>query len=369
MKVYYLSTTSFFQVDSCFLAELSANHSITYGVLIPKKNANYSFEEINKYCTDAKISLQAFHLKYRLRDIRLLGVFLKVIFSIKKSKPDVIYMAGIDHPLFSLLSFFLNKKITVVGIHDVEYHSNFQGTGLYKIGRAITVKIFKNYQVFSDNQKRVFNAKYKNMNVFKIPLAMSTYGARPSDIDYVANYQKIKFLFFGNILDYKGLDRLLYSANQLAKKYQNFEVVIAGRCVDWDYKYQPLIENESIIKKHIRFIGNDEVPTLFCNAHYLVLPYKDATQSGPLMIAYNYSVPVIASDVEAFNEFVKEGESGFLFNTASSDNLTALLEAALNRSYNDYLKLQTSLNQFVESTYSQKSVAQQYEKMFTEIIK
>ena len=43
-----------------------------------------------------------------------------------------------------------------------------------------------------------------------------------------------------------------------------------------------------------------------------MLPYQDVAQSGPHMIAYNYNLPVIASDIEGFAERVEDGENSFL---------------------------------------------------------
>ena len=50
----------------------------------------------------------------------------------------------------------------------------------------------------------------------------------------------------------------------------------------------------------------------FKGADWVVLPYASATQSGVIVDACKYSRPVIAFNVGAISEQVKEGETGFL---------------------------------------------------------
>ncbi|MFN8436185.1 MAG: glycosyltransferase family 4 protein [Cytophagales bacterium] len=365
MKIFYISQTSFFQVDSTVLHEWSKEHEVHYALLIPQKNANYSLQEVNTYCTENHIVLHEFQLKYRLRDFRLITTFWKIINLVKQAKPDVIYLAGIDHPIFSLLTALLPKNKTIIGFHDVDYHSNFNNTSFYKVGRTITLKIFKNYQVFSENQKKIFSKKYPNKHVTCIPLALSSYG----EIPRTKALPDPKFLFFGNILEYKGLDLLIEAFKIVVSKNPEVELIIAGRCSNWEEKYAGLVANCPNVTINLKFIANDEVAALFSSARYLVLPYKDATQSGPLMIAYNYQIPVIASDVEAFTESVSDGKSGFLFKSNEVNSLVEVMNKAIGLSENDYVLLQENLKTFVENKYSTKAIAAQYIDMFKNLSK
>src|SRR5690606_33793125 len=115
---------------------------------------------------------------------------------------------------------------------------------------------------------------------------------------------------------------------------------------------------------NIGYISNKDIADLFEKAHYLILPYKDATQSGPLMIAYNYNLPVIASDIVAFQETVKDGVSGFLYKLKDPIDLESKLEEACLRKEEDYLKLLQDQKSFVQEQFSSKIIAEKYIKMF-----
>ncbi|MGN6435068.1 MAG: glycosyltransferase family 4 protein [Agriterribacter sp.] len=365
MRIYYLSTPSFFQVDKEFVHVLGKNAQLHFGVVVGKNQGNFSDNELIAYCKQHCIDHTIWKLNYRQRDIRLIKIFYRIIKQIKLFNPDVIYIVSFDHPIFSLLALSLNKYKTVVALHDVELHSNFNNAFLHNLSRKITAKHFQSYQVFSAEQAKVFRRKYRNKELFTIPLSLSNYG------DQVALPKKaetIRFLFFGKILPYKGLDLLIEAANILGKQGLNFELVIAGLCENWDVLYKPLIgDAEYKLTLHIRYINNDEVPTLFSSVHYLVLPYQDATQSGPLMIAYNYKVPVIASRIEAFEEYVQEGISGYLFDRNAVQNLVAVMREAVFRSSEEYDVLKEKMGNYVSDNFSQVAVVNKYMHMFKTI--
>lgn len=363
-RLYYLSNISFSHVDLGVLYNLSKKYNITYGVILYIKDEIKSVDqEIIKYCKKYNIKLELFYFKRRQRDLRNGIAFLKVLRSIRKSSPDIIYTFSFDNPLLCILGLTLNSKKTIVFIHDVEFHSNYQFAHLLKIGRKITMYHFNNFQVFSKNQGDVFSKWYplKKLSIIGLPLT-----------DFGDSYKKtlnedigiVRFLFFGNILPYKNLELLISAANSLNSKYSNYEVVIAGKCDNWHELYEPLIRNNNKIKQIIRYVKNDEIPELFLNSHYLVLPYKDATQSGPLMIAYNYNLPVIASNIDAFKEVIKNGVSGFLFDLNSSDSLEITMEMAIRRTPDEYRKLLNECKFFVNSNFSSESVCQKYQIMF-----
>ena len=73
------------------------------------------------------------------------------------------------------------------------------------------------------------------------------------------------------------------------------------------------------------YVPNREVPSLFRRAHVVALPYRSATQSGIVPLAYQFGVPVIASDVGGLSEVVRDGKTGLLFPPGDSERLARLL--------------------------------------------
>ena len=124
--------------------------------------------------------------------------------------------------------------------------------------------------------------------------------------------EKKTLLFFGLIRDYKGLDLLIAALSLLDESYQ---LVIAGESYGDFGKYRQAIESSparSRIKVLNRYIADDEVPRLFSAADVLVTPYRSATQSGVIPIAYHFDLPVLATDVGGLKESIERAGAGLV---------------------------------------------------------
>ena len=123
---------------------------------------------------------------------------------------------------------------------------------------------------------------------------------------------KKTLLFFGLIRDYKGLDLLIAAMSLLDESYQ---LIIAGECYGDFEKYRQAVESSpacSRIKVLNRYIADDEVPRLFSAADLLVTPYRSATQSGVIPIAYHFDLPVLATDVGGLKESIERAGTGLV---------------------------------------------------------
>ncbi|MDR0769288.1 MAG: glycosyltransferase [Dysgonamonadaceae bacterium] len=119
-------------------------------------------------------------------------------------------------------------------------------------------------------------------------------------------------LFFGLIREYKGLDLLIQSMSFLDDSYQ---LLIAGESYGNFEKYRQLIEAspaKNRIQVRNQYIADEEVSVLFSAADALVLPYKSATQSGVIPVAYHFEVPIVATDVGSLKNTVETDGTGIV---------------------------------------------------------
>ncbi len=122
-------------------------------------------------------------------------------------------------------------------------------------------------------------------------------------------------LNFGLIRDYKGLDLLIESAKYLKVELNNFKILVVGECYGNENNYFQLAEKNNVadvIDFCFEFVPNESVNQYFCAADLIVLPYKSATQSGVIPIAYHFDKPVVVSDVGGLPEIVQDGRTGFI---------------------------------------------------------
>ncbi|MDR1610554.1 MAG: glycosyltransferase [Candidatus Symbiothrix sp.] len=126
------------------------------------------------------------------------------------------------------------------------------------------------------------------------------------------NPGKKTLLFFGLIRDYKGLDLLIQAMSFLDDSYQ---LIIAGEFYGDFGKYRQIIDVSPAkyrIQVRNQYIADEEVPVLFSAADALVLPYKSATQSGVVPVAYHFEIPIVATGVGSLKDTIETAGTGIV---------------------------------------------------------
>ncbi len=130
-------------------------------------------------------------------------------------------------------------------------------------------------------------------------------------------------LFFGKIRQYKGLDVFLEALGKIGSRL-DFEATVAGEFYVDDKPYRRLAERLNLGGRLVwmdQYIENQDVPRLFRRADLVVLPYWRASQSGVIPLAYQFEVPVVATDVGGISEVVADGRTGFLVPAGDAEAL------------------------------------------------
>ena len=138
-----------------------------------------------------------------------------------------------------------------------------------------------------------------------------------------------RLLFFGIVRPYKGLDVLLRA---LAAGPEGVSLTVAGEFWGGVDGTRALIDELGLTERvDLRpgYVPAAEVPALFAEADALVLPYRTATASQNVWMAYEYGVPVIATRVGGFADQVRDGVDGLI---CEPDDVGALTDA-LKRFY------------------------------------
>lgn len=142
-------------------------------------------------------------------------------------------------------------------------------------------------------------------------------------------------LFFGFIRSYKGLDILLQALPLLPEDYN---VVIAGEVYGDFTTYQDIITEHSLqdrVHIHVRYINDTEVPLFFSASDLCVLPYRSATQSGIVPIAYHFDLPVVITDTGSLGEMVAPYGTGLI----ASDITPIAIAETIQQYFNGNLEL------------------------------
>lgn len=248
--------------------------------------------------------------------------WIKVARAIKKENPDLIIMDWWNpffsfcfRGIFTFLHPTFKNKILVIAENVVSHEGRKIDAALTKMG----ISIGSQYLVLSDkvaeeikpyaNNKPIHKAHLPIYNTFNTTAATSTKASLGySEDDYV-------LLFFGYIRKYKGLDIALEAFPTIKKSIPNAKLLVVGESYDAWEEYQDLIDKHQLqndVQVISAYVPNEAVAQYFNASDLVLLPYRTATQSGILNIAYGFLKPVVATNVGGFSEFIDDGTSGLL---------------------------------------------------------
>lgn len=140
-------------------------------------------------------------------------------------------------------------------------------------------------------------------------------------------------LFFGFVRPYKGLDVLL-DAMALVLPRHPCTLVVAGEIWGDRKSYDRQVERLGIAD-HVRLTGDyiprDRVATYFGACDLVVLPYRSATGSAVVKLAYSHQRPVIVTNTGSLAAAVIEGETGSIVEPENAEQMAAAIVAFLER--------------------------------------
>ena len=134
-------------------------------------------------------------------------------------------------------------------------------------------------------------------------------------------------LFFGRAQGYKGLDVAAGAMGAVAERVPGARLVVAGSGPSIDEVFPPGVELPAWCELHRGRVAVDAVAELFRRAAIVVLPYREASQSGVAALAAGFGRPVVASRVPGLADIVADGRSGRLVEPGS---VSALAEALVD---------------------------------------
>ncbi len=260
--------------------------------------------------------------------------WIKIASFIKKEKADLVVFDW-WHPFFSFCHFtisFLIKscyknKILFITENVISHEGNALDKILTKLGLsnassflALSEKVEKDLQ-FVGKGRKVYRSELPVYDCYNFDDKKKITSTK-KDFGFDENSKLL--LFFGYVRKYKGLDLLIDALAELIKKDNSYKLLAAGEFYDDEKFYIEKVKAlklETHVKLLNEFIPNEEVAKYFEPSDLVVLPYRSATQSGILNLAYGFLKPVLVTNVGGLAEFVDNGKTGFVIKPDLKEDL------------------------------------------------
>ena len=280
--------------------------------------------------------------------IRIKGIRARIL----SYSPDCIYI-----PMLSIMDSFLLKGLktykTVVTVHDVEQHMGEKNT-IIQVCYDKTIKYANTIVVLSKKFIPQIAAKYgfDVKDIIHIPHAnFSYYGTHKP----IFGPLKYNILSFGRIQPYKGIDILKKAYALARRKIPQLTLTIAGSGVFSQEEENLLSQLGDNVHLHLGWIADSDVEAYFENTDFVVLSYREASQSGVVPLAYSMGRSVMATNVGGLSEqilpntlpLVEPDNPQILAQSITTAYTSGIIEQANRRVY-DYAQTDLSWEQSAE---------------------
>lgn len=268
----------------------------------------------------------------------------QILCDLKQYKIKAVYCPMASFWTMPINNLFKNTFKIVVN-HDPIAHSGAKKSSVWLIERS-----FKTADIIVVHSKKFLNYTMKKYgNAMYLPLGKHNLYKNVIRKEKIISYDptKFNFIFFGRITEYKGLDVLAKAYKRLSDEFGDLitlSVIGSGNFSPYKVLFNNL-KGTVIIN---RWIKDEEVESVFTGENIVcVCPYKDATQSGVVLVAYDYGVPVIATNTGGLDEQVIDNKTGYLIPPNDVDELYKAMKkiicgkitiAEMKLNINEYLK-------------------------------
>ncbi|MEC8611935.1 MAG: glycosyltransferase [Bacteroidota bacterium] len=272
---------------------------------------------------------QKFQIKRKINTINPFN-WLTVSKKINKLSPEVVilrYWSPILCLPYYFISFFLSKKIRVIGI--VDNWKNHEKIPFESILRKLFLKSCSKFISFSENIAEMirFNTRKEVLSLYhpintNLPIFKEKAKAK-NDLN-LKDYKYVTFV--GLIRKYKGVQTFIKSINCI--KDDNIKFIIAGEFYDSLNEYKQLVDELNLSEKILidnNFLELDRIRDYICASELIVQPYINASQSGITPLAYFYNKPLVVSKVRGLKEIINKDQSGEVFDKTPENLAKAIL--------------------------------------------
>jgi glycosyltransferase involved in cell wall biosynthesis len=237
---------------------------------------------------------------------------------VRRFDPDVVLVQQHSDWRLYCLQRILGRRPVVLTIHDVLPHLGSVDTGnrVHAWVYRRLVSVADAYIVHGSRlaEQLVARDDYdKRKPVFSIPHG-PVFSAIPPTRPLP---EQPTVLFFGRIEYYKGLDVFVEAVERSAATIPGLKAIVAGGGGDAQ-RCREHITRPELFEWKEGFVPDEALAELFFRSSVLVLPYREASQSGVIPLAYAHGRPVIATAVGALPEAVWDHSTGLLVDHADA---------------------------------------------------
>jgi glycosyltransferase involved in cell wall biosynthesis len=173
------------------------------------------------------------------------------------------------------------------------------------------------------------------------------------------------YLFYGRLSEEKGIKTLIQTMKQLP----NLKLKIVGTGPLEDELKQFCVENKLGDVEFLGFKSGDELFDLVRRAKFTCVT-SECWENNPMTIIESYTLrtPVIGAAIGGITEIIKDGETGYSFESGSVEDLSRAIGEAEALSQNEYNTMKSNAMQFATDNFGKESYYTKLMELYKSVI-
>ncbi len=274
--------------NGCEVALLTRDHGLEFGG-DPEAMRAYVRETVGP-------QVPHWELGGRVRDVRRLPELRRLRRATAAWEPDVVHVQdSLTHDVRLAVAGGWPWRRYALTVHDPEPHPGDLAPSRWATARRRYLR--RHADLLFAHSTRI-EAELRRLGDVRGAAVVVPHGLSP--LPPAPLPHRASLLFFGRIAAYKGLDTLLEAMPLVWDRLPDVTLTVAG---DGTLPELPALHDSRVELRH-EYVPEEALRELFGDASLVVLPYRQASQSGVGSEAKRFGRPLVVTDVGGLPELV-----------------------------------------------------------------
>lgn len=301
--------------------------------------------------------------------------YIDLIVRVALRKPDILHLqwlplvevSTIEKHFLKILRSVAPKTKFLLTIHNIYPHdSNEIGKRIYRERFSKVESFFDKFIVHLETTKNEFCSA---LGISAGRVKVLHHGIlAPKSHDTIRRQRGnvLKLIMYGNQSTYKGTDIFVNALTLLPQEYKDkvHALVVGKTYSDYLNKLKEKKENANI-EFNPEYVSDEALYKYIAESDIIVLPYREISQSGVLLLALSTKRLIITSNIPSFKEtLVGMGQDTF-FENGNAASLSKLIVKYADNLVDENKQLDAI--ECLEAKYSWMNVAKKYRAFIDEM--
>lgn len=302
-------------------------------------------------------------IKRSVKALEAIINYVYLVFCALLNRPKVIHfqwlpfleVSSIERIFLRLIKLISPKSKIWLTVHNIYPHNSSENAReKYKARFATVEKIFDMFILHLQTSKTEFCKEFGISEARCKVIPHGVFVPKGLEITHYERGEKLRLVMFGKQSYYKGTDILVDAIALLPKDIQNrVTTTIVGQTPD---DYLKTLQEKATgldIKFTPKFVPDDILNGIILESDVIVLPYREISQSGVLLLALYFERPIICSNLPSFKETLEGYNSDLFFEKDSPKDLARVIIHMVSEPNHDGIDVQA-----LKKKYSWENIAQ-----------